>query len=150
MNFLSNKKLINTTTTPPPLLPLLPLQKKNTNKPLQKKSNTNENRMKCQIKIEWILVREPHDNWTGAGTQIDSAPNWNYFQVFIGALFFNQSNEKIQSRNLFKNQHALWFYSKAFYYLRFSYWTTLIVLLDYMFWYPNCLNGSKTHRYCIF
>jgi len=37
MNFLSNKKLINTTTTPPPLLPLLPLQKKNTNKPLHKK-----------------------------------------------------------------------------------------------------------------
>jgi len=85
------------------------------------------------MKIEWILVREPHDNWTGAGTQIDSAPNWNYFQVFIGALFFNQTNEKSNSENLIKNQHALWFTLKHFTIYNLVIEQILIVSLVYIF-----------------
>lgn len=138
IEFLSNKKLINTTTTPPlsSLCSRLQTnqQKKiinNIYKPLQ--TNTNENWMKCQMKIEWILVREPHDNWTGAGTQIDSAPNWNYFQVFIGALFFNQTNEKSNSENLIKNQHALWFTLKHFTIYNLVIEQILIVSLVYIF-----------------
>lgn len=103
-------------------------------------------------------VREPHNYWTGAGTKIDSAPNWNYFQVFIGALLFinsskkfcvennknkkkNQTNEQIQKQT--KKQHALWNFLFCFLLKAFSivsFWFELNIKL---------LQHSFTHSFHI-